>query len=175
MWYLTLACHSQQKATLSPPLWSDLCVWNLKAKEEFQHCIFAANTALLSRALLTLWVAAKHCKPLLPLRVMQCMSILFWLSKLPVLFDLHSTPVVEILISGRSSQEVFTCQLQVEAVIWCAIFSTPSTSRATFKAPSLHLLWAEGLKPGWEAGLFCLIWFYLLAATIELFSNKHQI
>lgn len=163
--YLTLACHSQQKASLSPPLQRELCVWNLEAKDKLQHCIFAAKAALLSRALFTLWVTAKHRNPLRPQRVTQCMSTHLQFGNLPVLFAPHSTPVMEILTSGGSSQEVFTCQWQVEAVVWCAISITPSTSWPTFKAPSLRMLWAEGLKPGWESGLFRLIWFYLLAAA----------
>lgn len=35
------------------------------------------------------------------------------------------------------------------------------SSYTTFKALSLHLQWAKGLKPGWKSGLFCQIWFYL--------------
>lgn len=144
--YWTLTCHSQHKATL---FFSHVGSHLSQASRPKKNC----RAVFLLQGSSTLWVAAEHYKGLKA----QGMATYFQLNMIPQLFAFHSTPMMEIPFSRGSSQGILTCQWQVQAASWHALFIALPIFCATLKAPSLYLLWTS-LKPGWKSGLFCAIW-----------------
>lgn len=137
--------------------------WPLCGKPKRSCCIFAANMALLSRALLIHWVASKLCSPLPKQLIKQCMPMFPPQWALYVHHSSQSTRDGDPDLQGiksRSSQ----CQWQVEADAWSAISRTPPTTFLPILLLRLFLSTCSGPKVSSLAeNQDCSVkfWFYL--------------
>lgn len=91
------------------------------------RAVFLQQYSCFQQGSFILCVAAEHYKALMAQGTIQGTSTHFQLDKTPQLFPFHSTPVMEIPFFRGSSQEILTCQWQVEAAFSHALFITLST------------------------------------------------